>query len=68
MKITEYFQLTITDREARENKLRASKDRERKHVKETTLGEYYAIIDCTCSLARVRTYQLTDVLGKYKVF
>ncbi len=36
--------------------------------KELTLEDYYKIEDSCNSLERLRNYQLSDILGKYKLF
>jgi len=33
-----------------------------------TIMDYYNIEDCVNSLERLRNYQLSDILGKYKLF
>ena len=40
----------------------------KKEYKEMTLEEYYQIEDSVCQLTRLRSYQLSDIFGKYKLF
>ncbi len=53
---------TLTVKEVREAKVRKIV------VKPMTLEDYYNIADTVCQLTRLRSYQLADVLGKYKLF
>lgn len=64
MKLTDYFLLTLEDRvELEEDK------RKHKVASQKKLDNYhYNINDCCCRLTMVRAWQLTDILGKYKIF
>lgn len=68
MKLTEYFQLSLEDRIAREKARSIMFFREPGIGKEYSSSDYYKINDCVCSLTRLRNYQLADILGKYKLF
>ena len=58
-----YFPIsTLTVKEVREAKVK------KVVVKVMTLEDYYNIEDTVCQLTRLRSYQLADVLGKYKLF
>ena len=37
-------------------------------VEEMTLEDYYNIVDVVCQLTRLRSFQLADIFGKYKLF
>ena len=65
MKLTDYFQLSLEERIAREAALPKAKPTTDKPY---TLEDYYAIGDCSSFLEQLRAYQLADVLGKYKLF
>lgn len=69
MRTTEYFQLSLEDRIAREKArsiLYPSKPKELDH--KYTLADYYKIGDTSSFLEQLRAYQLADILGKYKLF
>ena len=68
MKLTEYYQLTLEERIARERARAIFSPKASQPSKEYTLEDYYAIGDVVCSLERLRNYQLADILGKYKIF
>ena len=68
MKLTDYFQLTIEERIAREeNKTPTEK------VAQYTIEDYYETGDSISFLEKLRTYQLNDIMSrrsitKYKLF
>ena len=69
MKLTDYFQLTLEERIAREKArgiMRALK--EKSLDKQYTLEDYYETGDSISFLEQLRSYQLTKILGKYKLF
>ena len=68
MKITEYFQLTINDRIAREKALSIKNPKEKPKELEYALEDYYKTGDTCNFLEQLRAYQLADIVGKYKLF
>lgn len=68
MKLTEYFQLSLEDREAREKARSILFPKEKEETKEYSLEDYYEIGDTDCRLTRLRAFQLADILGKWKIF
>lgn len=70
MKREEYFQLSINDRIARERARDIMSSAQSLVVPEDqySLQDYYSIGDTCCQLTRLRAYQLSDILGKYKLF
>jgi len=69
MKLTEYFQLTIEERIAREKAIGIQRSKKEKSKElEYTLEDYYETGDTCNFLEQLRAYQLADILGKYKLF
>lgn len=63
MKLTDYFQLTIQDRIA------MAKPKPKPIQKEVvTMETYYNTSDSISLLDYIRAYQLSTILGKYKLF
>ena len=63
MKLSDYFGLTIEERIIMANNQNSSKP-----SKEYSLEDYYGIEDACSFLEQLRAYQLSDILGKYKLF
>ena len=70
MKLEEYFQLSINDRIAREKARSIMAPAQSPTIPKDkhSLEDYYSIGDTCCQLTRLRSYQLSDILGKYKLF
>ena len=68
MKLTEYFQLSLDERIAREKAREILCPKPVAEEKLYTLDDYYATGDSVNFLEQLRAYQLADILGRYKVF
>ncbi len=67
MKNEEYFQLTLEQRIAREKAFSIHNPRKQTNI-EYTLEDYYNTGDTSSFLEQLRAYQLSEILGKYKLF
>lgn len=68
MRLTEYFQLSLEDRVAREKATSILKRKSTVVAQTYSIADYYNTGDTSSFLEQLRAYQLSDILGKYKVF